>query len=78
MDYYLGDMAKDMPAQDGRSRGCVCMLCVALGFFALPNVVWGCFVLVGFFWAVFSTVKSWKTYKDNCNRDRTDVMRSDG
>ena len=20
MDYYLGDMAKDMPAQDGRSR----------------------------------------------------------
>ena len=48
--------------------GCVCMLCVAQGFFALPNVPFGCLILVGFLWSIFSTIKSWKIYKENCNR----------
>src|SRR6476660_9833410 len=42
--------------------GCVCFLCVSLGFFASQNVVFGCFCLLGFFWSVFSTIKSWKTF----------------
>jgi len=47
---------------------CVCCLCVSLGFFLSQNIAFGCFVLVGFFWAVFRTIKSWKTYKENSNR----------
>lgn len=47
---------------------CVVCLCVSLGFFSSQNVVFGCFVLAGFFWTLFSTFKSWKTYRQNCNR----------
>lgn|SRR6185437_7947646 len=47
---------------------CAAFLCVSLGFFASRNAVFGCFFLVGFFLAVFQTAKSWKTYKENCNR----------
>jgi SNF family Na+-dependent transporter len=46
---------------------CVCCLCVSLDFFFSQNT-FGCLVLVGFFWAVFKTIKSWKTYKENSNR----------
>jgi hypothetical protein len=48
--------------------GCVCALSVSVALFSSGNVVFGSFVLLGFFWAVFSTIKSWKTYKENCNR----------
>ena len=47
---------------------CVGCLCASAGFFSAQNVVLGCFLLAGFFWAVFSTTKSWKTYQENCNR----------
>jgi hypothetical protein len=47
---------------------CVVCLCVSLGFFSSQNVLFGCFSLAGFLWAVFSTVKAWKTYQENCNR----------
>lgn len=47
---------------------CVGCLCISLGFFAFGNVPFGCLLLLGFIWAVFSTMKSWKTYKENCNR----------
>jgi hypothetical protein len=51
--------------------GCVSFLCVSLGFFSSQNVVFGGFCLAGFFWVVFSTLKSWKTFKENCNRAST-------
>jgi hypothetical protein len=47
---------------------CAVFLCVSLGCFAARNAVFGCFVLVVFIWSVFSTVRSWRTYKENCER----------
>jgi hypothetical protein len=47
---------------------CAAFLCVSLGFFASRNVVVGCFLLAGFFLAVFHTLKSWKIYRENCSR----------
>lgn len=48
--------------------GCVCPLCISLGFFSLGNVVFGCFVLIGFVLGAFSTFKPWKTRRANCGR----------
>jgi hypothetical protein len=48
---------------------CAGFLCISLGFFVSQNVPFGFLCLLGFFWAVFSTLKSWKTYKENYNRD---------
>jgi hypothetical protein len=50
--------------------GCVCPLCISLGLFSLGNVVLGCFILLGFVLAAFSTFKSWKTYRANCVRPK--------
>ncbi|WJR76478.1 hypothetical protein [Bradyrhizobium sp. NP1] len=47
---------------------CVSFLCFSLGCFSMQNVVLGCFLLIGFILVVFSTFKSWRTYKENCNR----------
>jgi len=48
--------------------GCAVFPCVSLGFFAARNVVFGCFMFIAFIWSVFSTIRSWKTYKENCER----------
>jgi hypothetical protein len=48
--------------------GCTAFLCVSLGFFASRNVIFGSFLLVGFCWATFHTIQSWKIYKENCRR----------
>ena len=48
--------------------GCVAFLCISLCFFSLQQLIIGCLGLVVFFASVFSTIKSWKTYKENCNR----------
>lgn len=48
---------------------CVGLLCISLGFFASQNVLFGGLCLLGHCWAVFSTMKSWKTYKENCNNN---------
>jgi len=45
---------------------CACILCISLGLFAAQNMVFGCLCLPGFVWTVFSTVKAWTTYKENC------------
>lgn len=50
--------------------GCVCALCISLGFFSLGNVVFGCFVLLGFVIGVFMTFNSWRTYRANCDRSK--------
>src|SRR6267378_8681417 len=47
---------------------CVLSLCISLSFFSFQQVIIGCLFLVFFFVSVFSMVKSWKTYKENCNR----------
>ena len=47
---------------------CVVFLCISLSFFSIQQVVIGCLWLGVFFVSVFSTIKSWKTYKENSNR----------
>jgi hypothetical protein len=47
---------------------CISFLCLSLGFFAARNVVFGCFLLVWFVWGAFVTIKSWKTYRTNCEQ----------
>jgi hypothetical protein len=47
---------------------CVLSLCISLSFFAFQQMIIGCLFSVVFFVTVFSMVKSWKTYKENCNR----------
>jgi hypothetical protein len=47
---------------------CVVFLCISLSFFSIQQVVIGCLCLGVFFVSVFSTIKSWKAYKENSNR----------
>jgi hypothetical protein len=47
---------------------CVGLLCIAMCFFSIGELIVGCVGLVIFFAAVFSTINSWKTYRENCNR----------
>ncbi len=46
--------------------GCVAFLRASLGFFSARNPVLGCFLLLVFFFCIFGTFKSWRTYKENC------------
>ena len=48
--------------------GSVFFLCVALCFFSMRQPGVGCVVLVVFLASVFSAIKSWRTYQENCNR----------
>lgn len=45
---------------------CAAALSGSIGFFATGNVAFGCFVLVGFFWSVYQTLKSLNAYRKNC------------
>ena len=47
---------------------CVFFLCVSLGSFASRNEAFGGLFLLVFVGAVFKTIKSRKTYQENCNR----------
>ena len=47
---------------------CVAFLCLSLCFFSLQQPIIGCVCLAVFAGCVFSTVRSWKIYKENCNR----------
>jgi Ca2+/Na+ antiporter len=49
---------------------CVMTLCVALSLFAFYQWIFGCLASVAFVVGAFSTFKSRKTYRDNCNRAR--------
>ena len=51
--------------------GCAAMLCVALSFFAAGNLPFGGFVLIGFVFALVSTFRSWRKYRENCDRVET-------
>jgi hypothetical protein len=48
--------------------GCVAFLCVALCFFSIREPIVGCISLGIFLAGVFITIKSSKTYKENCDR----------
>ena len=50
---------------------CVAFLCISLCFFSLQQPIIGCVCLAVFSVHVFSTIKSWKTYKENCERAMT-------
>jgi hypothetical protein len=69
---YALDPSTPLPLQqdylNSQWAGCVAMLCASLALFSAQNNVFGCFCLAVFVWAVFHTMKSWKTYKQNCNR----------
>jgi hypothetical protein len=47
--------------------GCVAMLCFSLALFCAEKVE-GWLVLGGFLLVAISTIKAWKTYRQNCNR----------
>jgi len=47
---------------------CVFTLCISLSLFSFQQMIFGGVCLIGVFISVFSTIKSWKTYKENCNR----------
>jgi hypothetical protein len=47
--------------------GCVAMLCFSLALFCAHRIE-GWLVLGGFLLVGFSTIKSWKTYRQNCDR----------
>ena len=47
--------------------GCFAMLCFSLSCFSFQRADGGCLALVGFSAAAVSAIKSWKTYKENCN-----------
>jgi hypothetical protein len=53
---------------------CVVFLCISIVFFSIQQVIIGYLSLGVFLVSVLSTIKSWKTYKANCNRS---VARSD-
>ncbi len=48
--------------------GCAALLCAAFSFFAAGNLPFGGFVLVGFAFALVSTIRSWRKYRENCER----------
>lgn len=48
--------------------GCAGIFCMALCFFAVQQPIIGGIILAIVAACVFSTIKSWKTYKENCNR----------
>jgi Ca2+/Na+ antiporter len=56
---------------------CVLFLCMSLSFFAFQQTIIGCLFLVVFVVTVFSMVKSWKTYKENCNRAAAQTDREE-
>jgi len=47
---------------------CAGALLGSLCFFSYQNYVFGGFVLIVFAFAMFSTTKAWRTYRDNCSR----------
>ena len=67
-----------LPLQDEYVKSlcgsCVFFFCISLGFFFSGNAVFGGFTLFVFSWGVFHTIKSWKTYRENC--DRSDGQRA--
>jgi TRAP-type C4-dicarboxylate transport system permease small subunit len=48
--------------------GCVVFLCISLAFFSIHQLIIGCLILIALFAQVWSTIKSRKTYKENCDR----------
>jgi hypothetical protein len=45
-------------------------LCISLGFFVAGNIVFGCFTLGGVIFGGFTMMRSWKTYRNNRERQR--------
>jgi hypothetical protein len=48
-----------------KAWACVSFLSVSLGFFILGNIRFGCVCLLAFIVIAYSTMKDWKTYKEN-------------
>lgn len=48
--------------------GCVAFLSISLSFFSFQQAIFGCLCLIGFFFNVVSTIRSWNTYRENSNR----------
>jgi hypothetical protein len=55
--------------------GCVAGLSISLCFFSVREPILGCLFLVIFIAAVVSTLRSRKTYKENCNRVLSDEVK---
>jgi hypothetical protein len=47
---------------------CIGFFCASLSFFCFGQAPLGCLCLLAFFMNVFSVIKAWKAYRENCNR----------
>ncbi len=55
--------------------GCAGSLCASIAVFSAQNVVLGCLSLIAFVWGVIHTIRSWRTYRENCARAENDAAR---
>src|SRR5260370_10890043 len=64
MDYYLGDMRKDMPAQDGRSRAVSSDVAATIeGLMPQAMTLWTFFDVVLFAAGYVASISSWPNIK---------------
>jgi hypothetical protein len=72
MDVYALEPSTPLPLQVDYMKslwgGCAALLCGALCFFAAGNLPFSGFVLIGFVFGLVSTIKSWRKYRENCDR----------
>jgi hypothetical protein len=72
VDVYALEPSTPLPLQADYMKslwgGCAAFLCVAFSFFAAGNLPFGGFVLICFVFAVASTFRSWRKYRENCER----------
>ena len=72
VDVYALEPSTPLPLQADYMKslwaGCAMLLCGALSFFAAGNLPFGGFVLIIFVFALVLTVRSWRKYRENCER----------
>ena len=74
MDYYLGDMRKDMPAQDGRSRAVSSDVADTIeGLMPKEMTMWTFFDVVLFAAGYVVSIYSWPNIKIWLNGTQTEI-----
>jgi hypothetical protein len=74
MDYYLGDMRKDMPAQDGRSRAVSSDVADTIeGLMPKEMTMWTFFDVVLFAAGYVVSIYSWPNIKIWVNGTQTEI-----
>jgi hypothetical protein len=74
MDYYLGDMRKDMPAQDGRSRAVSSDVADTIeGLMPKEMTMWTFFDVVLFVAGYVGSIYSWPKIKISVNGAQAEI-----